>query len=63
VAELTPRQRAVLVALWKADGDMRAAAAELRISPHTARTHIDQARARLGVSTRMAAVRRVVEHG
>jgi DNA-binding CsgD family transcriptional regulator len=57
---LTPRQRDVLVALWEEDGDMAAVAARLRISPHTARTHVDRAQARLGVSTRIAAIRRAV---
>ena len=57
---LTPRQRAVLVALWEADGDMAAVAEQLRISRHTARTHIDRAQARLGVSTRIAAIRRAI---
>jgi DNA-binding CsgD family transcriptional regulator len=53
---LTPREREVLQAVWDA-GNGPEAAARLGISRHTLRTHLQNARSRLGARTTLEAIR------
>jgi DNA-binding NarL/FixJ family response regulator len=62
LAQLTDRERAVLIAL--ADGlDNKAIAERLFISPETARTHVAKIIAKLGVESRLQAGIFAVRHG
>jgi DNA-binding NarL/FixJ family response regulator len=62
LAQLTSREREVLVAL--ADGlDNKAIAERLFISPETARTHVVKVLAKLGVESRLQAAIFAIKHG
>jgi DNA-binding NarL/FixJ family response regulator len=62
IARLTPRERQVLALL--ADGaDKYAIASMLVISPHTARTHVQNVLSKLGVHSRLEATTFVVRTG
>jgi DNA-binding NarL/FixJ family response regulator len=62
IAKLTPRERQVLALI--ADGaDKYAIASALVISPHTARTHVQNVLAKLGVHSRLEATSFVVRTG
>jgi DNA-binding CsgD family transcriptional regulator len=56
---LTRRERQCLLAVWEA-GSQDAAAIAIGINRETLRTHLQTARAKLGVHTTLAAIRRVV---
>lgn len=58
-SQLTRREREVLTAIWET-GNARLAARKLRISWHTARTHTQSARSKLGVATTLEAIKKVV---
>lgn len=53
---LTDRERAVIDAVWRT-GSIPSAARDLRISRHTARNHLANARSRLGARTTIEAIR------
>jgi DNA-binding NarL/FixJ family response regulator len=62
VADLTPREREIVSLV--AEGLLtEAIAARLFISPYTAKTHINRAMAKLGVSTRAQLVRVAFDYG
>jgi DNA-binding CsgD family transcriptional regulator len=59
---LTPREREVLV-LLATGASNPAIAQQLGISPHTARTHVKNLRAKLGATNRQHAVMLALEAG
>ena len=62
LARLTPRERQVM-ALIAEGADKFAIAAQLVISPHTARTHVQNVLAKLGVHSRLEATAFIVRTG
>lgn len=57
--ELTPREREVLLEVWRR-GSVAGAARALGLSRHTVNGHLKNARSRLGVRTTIQAIRRVL---